>query len=113
MTTTDAAAAARDLFAALPRGAVVINAARGAHLVEADLLEALESGHLRGASLDVFVEEPLPKDHPFWRHPKVHVTPHMAAVTHASRSAEVVAEAVRAFREGRPLPNLVDRKQGY
>ena len=103
----------RDLFAALPRGAVVINAARGAHLVEADLLEALESGHLRGASLDVFVEEPLPADHPFWRHPKVHVTPHMAAVTHASRSAEVVAEAVRAFREGRPLPNLVDRKQGY
>ncbi len=103
----------RDLFAALPRGAVVINAARGAHLVEADLLEALESGHLRGASLDVFVEEPLPADHPFWHHPKVHVTPHMAAVTHASRSAEVVAEAVRAFREGRPLPNLVDRKQGY
>ena len=103
----------RDLFAALPQGAVVVNAARGGHLVEDDLLAALDSGHLAGASLDVFVEEPLPEGHPFWRHPKVHVTPHVAAITHASRSADVVAEAVRAFREGRPLPNLVDRSKGY
>jgi len=103
----------RDLFAALPRGAVVINAARGGHLVEDDLLAALDSGHLAGASLDVFVEEPLADGHPFWRHPRVHVTPHVAAITHASRSAEVVAEAIRAFREGRPLPNLVDRSKGY
>ncbi|MCW2238088.1 2-hydroxyacid dehydrogenase [Azospirillum canadense] len=103
----------RDLFAALPRGAVVINAARGGHLVEADLLEALDSGHLRGASLDVFAEEPLPPGHPFWSHPRIHVTPHIAAVTHPSRSAHIVVDAITALRDGRPLPNLVNRKQGY
>ncbi|OYD85760.1 2-hydroxyacid dehydrogenase [Azospirillum brasilense] len=103
----------RKLFAALPKGAVVVNAARGGHLVEDDLLAALESGHIAGASLDVFAEEPLPAGHPFWTHPKVHVTPHVAAITHPSRSAAVVAEAITAFREGRPLPNLVDRSQGY
>nr|WP_246500914.1 glyoxylate/hydroxypyruvate reductase A [Azospirillum rugosum] len=103
----------RDLFAALPRGAVVINAARGGHLVEADLLEALDSGHLRGASLDVFAEEPLPPGHPFWSHPRIHVTPHIAAITHPSRSAHIVVDAITALREGRPLPNLVDRGQGY
>ncbi|MBP2230313.1 glyoxylate/hydroxypyruvate reductase A [Azospirillum agricola] len=101
------------LFAALPAGAVVINAARGRHLVEADLLAALDSGHLRGASLDVTVTEPLPPGHPFWRHPKIRITPHVAAVTHPSLSAAQVAEAVRAFRAGEPLPNLVDRKRGY
>ncbi|WP_448204098.1 2-hydroxyacid dehydrogenase [Azospirillum sp. sgz302134] len=103
----------RDLFAALPQGAVVVNAARGGHLVENDLLDALKDGHLAGASLDVFADEPLPQGHPFWSHPKIHVTPHVAAITHASRSAEVVVEAIRAFREGRPLPNVVDRTQGY
>ena len=103
----------RELFAALPRGAVVINAARGGHLVEADLLEALDGGHLRGASLDVFAEEPLPPDHPFWSHPRIHVTPHVAAITHPSRSAHIVVEAITALRDGRPLPNLVDRRQGY
>ncbi|MCG5239213.1 2-hydroxyacid dehydrogenase [Azospirillum doebereinerae] len=102
-----------ELFAALPAGAVVVNAARGRHLVEEDLLAALDSGRLRGASLDVFVTEPLPPDHPFWRHPKIVITPHVAAITHPSLSAEQVAEAVRAFRAGRPLPNLVDRKRGY
>ncbi|CAO3418063.1 2-hydroxyacid dehydrogenase [Azospirillum doebereinerae] len=102
-----------ELFAALPAGAVVVNAARGRHLVEEDLLAALDSGHLRGASLDVFVTEPLPPEHPFWRHPKIVATPHVAAITHPSLSAEQVAEAVRAFRDGRPLPNLVDRRRGY
>lgn len=103
----------RDLFAALPRGAVVINAARGGHLVESDLLEALDSGQLRGASLDVFAEEPLPPGHPFWSHPRIHVTPHVAAITHPSRSAHIVVDAITALRDGRPLPNLVDRGQGY
>lgn len=101
------------LFAALPKGAVVINAARGGHQVESDLLDALESGHLRGASLDVFVKEPLPADHPLWRHPKVRVTPHVAGVTHPSRCVDQVVAAVTALREGRPLPNLVDRSRGY
>ena len=71
------------LFARLPRGAVVINAARGQHLVEADLLAALDSGQVSGATLDVFQEEPLPADHPFWTHPRVTVTPHIAAITQA------------------------------
>lgn len=101
------------LFAALPKGAVVINAARGGHLVESDLLDALESGHLRGASLDVFATEPLPADHPLWRHPNVRITPHVAGVTHPSRCVDQVAAAVTALREGRPLPNLVDRSRGY
>jgi glyoxylate/hydroxypyruvate reductase A len=101
------------LFAALPKSAVVINAARGGHLVESDLLDALEGGHLRGASLDVFATEPLPADHPLWHHPKVRVTPHVAGVTHPSRCVDQVAAAVTALREGRPLPNLVDRSRGY
>nr|WP_301311696.1 glyoxylate/hydroxypyruvate reductase A [Azospirillum lipoferum] len=101
------------LFAALPKGAVVVNAARGGHLVESDLLDALESGHLRGASLDVFATEPLPADHPLWRHPKVRITPHVAGVTHPSRCVDQVAAAMTALREGRPLPNVVDRSRGY
>nr|WP_246513356.1 glyoxylate/hydroxypyruvate reductase A [Azospirillum picis] len=101
------------LFAALPQGAVVVNAARGGHLVEEDLLAALDSGHLRGASLDVFATEPLPEGHPLWRHPQVRITPHVAAVTHPSRSAVQVAEAIEAHRAGRPLANLVDRRRGY
>jgi glyoxylate/hydroxypyruvate reductase len=102
-----------DLFAALPSGAVVVNAARGGHLVEADLLAALESGHLRGASLDVFAEEPLPSGHPFWGYPAIRITPHVAAITHPSRSAAQVAAAVKAFQAGQPLANQVDRKRGY
>ena len=101
------------LFAALPKGAVVVNAARGGHLVESDLLDALESGHLRGASLDVFATEPLPADHPLWRHPKVRITPHVAGVTHPSRCVDQVAAAMTALCEGRPLPNVVDRSRGY
>ena len=68
-----------DVLAELPRGAYVINAARGGHLVEEDLLTALESGHIAGATLDVFGQEPLPPDHPFWNHPKVTMTPHNAS----------------------------------
>lgn len=101
------------LFATLPKGAVVINAARGGHLVEADLLAALESGHLGGASLDVFAEEPLPPGHPFWTHPKVHVTPHVAGITHPSRSADHVADAILRLETGQPLLHVVDRARGY
>lgn len=100
-------------FAKLPRGSYVINCARGEHLVEEDLLAALDSGHIAGAALDVFRVEPLPGDHPFWRHPKVFVTPHAATCTNANSAARYVADIIRRHYEGRPLLNLVDCDQGY
>lgn len=101
------------LFAGLPRGAVVINAARGRLQVEEDLLAALDSGHLSGATLDVFRTEPLPDDHPFWTHPKVTVTPHIAAITQARTGIRHIADAIARARSGEPLPHLVDRMRGY
>jgi len=78
-----------------------------------DLLAALESGQLSAAVLDVFEQEPLPREHPFWRHQKVIVTPHAAAATHAPTAAAGVAENLRRLRAGRPLINLVDPASGY
>ncbi len=101
------------LFAALPAGAAVINLGRGAHLVEADLLEALDRGALQHAVLDVFQHEPLPADHAFWRHPQVTVLPHVAAQTDPRSASAVVATNLRALRDGRPLQHLVDRSRGY
>jgi len=101
------------LFAALPKGAALVNCARGAHLVESDLLAALDAGQLSGAVLDVFREEPLPPGHPFWSHPRIVVTPHIAAATNPRTAAPVVADALRRMAEGRKLLNLVDRQQGY
>ncbi|MGH7088005.1 MAG: 2-hydroxyacid dehydrogenase [Stellaceae bacterium] len=101
------------LFAALPKGAAIVNCARGAHLIEADLLAALDSGHLSAAALDVFRIEPLPKEHPFWRHPKILVTPHAAAATNPNTAAPIVAEALRRFAAGARPANLVDRARGY
>ncbi len=101
------------LFAALPQGASLVNCGRGAHLVERDLLAALESGQLSAAVLDVFRDEPLPPEHPFWGHPRIVVTPHVAAYTHAPTAASVVAEALRRLRDGHPLLNQVDRQRLY
>lgn len=101
------------LFAELPRGAAVINCARGRHLVEADLLAALDSGQLSAAVLDVFQDEPLPGDHPFWRHERIVMTPHAAAATHPPTAAPVVAENLRRLRDGRPLINRVDGSERY
>jgi glyoxylate/hydroxypyruvate reductase A len=101
------------LFAALPKGAAVINCARGAHLVEEDLLAALDSGQVSAAVLDVFREEPLPPAHPFWSHPRVIVTPHVAAATHPPTAAPIVADNLRRRREGRPLLNEADRTRRY
>ena len=102
-----------DTFARLPRGAVVINAARGGHVVDSDLLAALEDGQIGGASLDVFAEEPLPPDHPFWRHPRIAVTPHIASVTHARTCADTVIAQIRRLESGAPLRHTVDRSQQY
>lgn len=103
----------RAVFAALAPGAVLIHAARGAHLVEADLLAALEAGHLSRAVIDVFAPEPLPAGHPFWRHPAVTVTPHVAAITRAGTGAEDIVANYRRAMAGQPLINQVDRSQGY
>ncbi|MBS7792884.1 glyoxylate/hydroxypyruvate reductase A [Roseococcus sp. SDR] len=97
----------------LPRGAFVINAARGGHLVAEDLLAALDSGHVAAAALDVFEPEPLPAEHRFWTHPKVLVWPHASAITIPSSAAPQVVENLRRAREGRPLINLVDFSAGY
>ena len=103
----------RQRLATLARGAGLVNLARGAHVVEADLLEALDNGHLGHAVLDVFHTEPLPAAHPFWRHPKVSVLPHIAAQTDPRSAARMAAANVLALREGRPLENVVDRVRGY
>jgi glyoxylate/hydroxypyruvate reductase A len=100
-------------FARLPRGAGLVNAARGGHLVEPDLLAALDSGQLSGAILDVFQEEPLPANHLFWRHPRIIVTPHVAAETHPPTAAPIIAAAISAFEAGEPVPNQVDLARGY
>ncbi len=100
-------------FAALPRGAGLVNAGRGGHLVEADLIPALDSGQLAAAALDVFRDEPLPPGHPFWRHPRILVTPHIAGITNPTTAAAIVLDNIRRFEEGRPLLNEVDRTQGY
>ncbi len=101
------------LFAAMRRGAGLVNLGRGAHLVEADLLAALADGQIGHAVLDVFREEPLPAEHPFWSHQQVTVLPHVAALTDTRSAARVVAQNLRALRDGRPLANLVDRARGY
>jgi glyoxylate/hydroxypyruvate reductase A len=100
-------------FALLPQGAALINVARGGHLVEEDLLAALASGRLSAAVLDVFREEPLPAGHPFWSHPRIIVTPHIAAATHPPTAAPIILDNIRRFEEGRPLLNQIDPAQGY
>jgi glyoxylate/hydroxypyruvate reductase A len=101
------------LFAQLPRGAAIVNAGRGAHLVEADLVPALDSGQLSAAVLDVFRTEPLPPEHPFWRDERIVVTPHVAAATNPGTASLVVAESIRRLRGGQPLLNVVDRARRY
>ncbi len=98
---------------ALSRGAFVINIARGAHVVDADLIAALDSGHIAGATLDVFADEPLPREHPFWAHPGITVTPHIASLTNPETAADGVADNLRRLADGRPLLHLVDRARGY
>jgi glyoxylate/hydroxypyruvate reductase A len=97
----------------LQPGGYVINVARGAHLVDADLLDLLDSGHLAGAALDVFRAEPLPPEHPFWRHPKITVTPHTSARTLRDESIAQIARKILAFERGEPIAGVVDRQRGY
>jgi glyoxylate/hydroxypyruvate reductase len=94
-------------------GSSLVNLARGAHVIDADLLAALNSRHLKRAVLDVFHTEPLPSDHPFWTHPQVTVLPHVAAQTDPRSAAQVVARNLTAMRSGNPMQNLVNRHTGY
>ena len=93
--------------------AALINAARGGHVVEADLLAALDSGAVGAATLDVFDTEPLPQGHPFWAHPRVRVTPHVAAITYGDTTAREIASNIKRFRAGAPMSGLVDRRRHY
>jgi len=102
-----------ETLAQLPRGAVVMNPGRGALIDDAALLAALDSGQIAHATLDAFRIEPLPSDDPYWSHPKVTVTPHIASETRVATASEVVAENIRRGAAGEPLLHLVDRSLGY
>jgi glyoxylate/hydroxypyruvate reductase len=100
-------------LALLPMGATLINPGRGTLIDDAALLAALDSGRIGRATLDVFRTEPLPADHPFWAHPRVTVTPHIAAETRPESAARVVAENLRRLVAGEPILHPVDRSAGY
>lgn len=100
-------------FAAMPQGAAVINVARGGVLKEKDLLRALDTGQIAGATLDVFEKEPLGKRNPIWRHPRIQMTPHIASMIVFETAAQQVVEAIRRSSAGEALDGLVDRTKGY
>ena len=103
----------RERLALLPRSAYLVNVARGGLVVDADLLALLDEGHLAGAILDVFRDEPLPAEHPFWHHPRITVTPHVSAVTLVQESVDQVAAKIRRLDAGLPVGGVVDRDRGY
>jgi glyoxylate/hydroxypyruvate reductase A len=103
----------RDTLSRLQPGGYVINVARGAHLVDEDLLALLDEGHLAGATLDVFRAEPLPAEHPFWTHPSIAVTPHTSARTLRDESIAQIAGKIRALEQGEPIAGIVDPVRGY
>jgi glyoxylate/hydroxypyruvate reductase len=100
-------------LAMLPKGAVILNPGRGPLIDDTALLVALDAGHIGHATLDVFRVEPLPTDHPFWSHPRVTVTPHIAADTRVASAARVIAENIRRGEAGEQFLHLVDRLRGY
>jgi glyoxylate/hydroxypyruvate reductase len=97
----------------LPRGACVVNVARGALIVDDDLLALLDSGHLAGAMLDVFRDEPLPPAHRFWHHPRVVLTPHVSAITLVEEAVAQIAGKIRRLEAGLPITGIVAHDQGY
>lgn len=103
----------RDTLGRLKPGGYLINVARGAHLVEEDLLKLLDSGQMAGATLDVFRTEPLPAGHPFWNHPQITVTPHTSARTLRDESIAQIAGKIRALEAGQPIAGVVDPVRGY
>ena len=103
----------KELFEKLPKGAYIINVARGQHLVEHDLLEMIDKGHLSGASLDVFRIEPLPQEHPFWENSKIRITPHIASITNPQKVVHQLIGNYRRMKEGKELKNTIERRLGY
>ena len=105
----------REVLERLPTGAIVVNVSRGTLLDEAGLLDLLDAARIRGAALDVFSAEPLPAGHPLWRHPRVLVSPHVAAVTTRfwERETGLIVENIRRYLAGAPLANVVDLEAGY
>lgn len=102
-----------DLFRRCNKGTYLINVARGKHLVEDDLITALDEGYLSGALLDVFNEEPLPQDHPFWEREEITITPHIASVTNPEAASPQIVENYHRILNNRPLINQIERKKGY
>lgn len=103
----------QDTLGKLPHGAYLINIARGAHLVEEDLLKLVKNGHIAGATLDVFRQEPLAPAHAFWPEPRITITPHIAATTECTESVRQIAEKIRRLERGESIAGLVDRTRGY
>jgi glyoxylate/hydroxypyruvate reductase A len=100
-------------FERLAPGAYLVNLARGPHVVDNDLLQAMKSGQIAAAALDVFHQEPLPDNHPFWTTPRIEITPHVAAITLRAESIEQIALKIRALTRGEPISGIVDAKRGY
>nr|WP_321302307.1 glyoxylate/hydroxypyruvate reductase A [Alcaligenes faecalis] len=103
----------RDVLSNLQPGGYLINVARGGHLVDADVLEALKSGHLSGALLDAFTQEPLPADHPYWGIPSVMITPHISGITVRELALEQIGSRIELLQEGKPASGRVNHSQGY
>lgn len=102
-----------ETLALMPKGSIIINPGRGPLIDDDALLQSLDAGHIKHATLDTFKVEPLPEDHPYWTHPKVTVTPHIAAETRAKYSSLTIAENIKRGEAGEPFLHLVDRSAGY
>lgn len=113
LTSETSGILSKELLLQLPKGAYLINVARGGHLVDKDLLEMLDNGHLSGAGLDVYHQEPLNTDHPFWEHSKIHMTPHYASVSDTDFVVPQILENYRRLQNGEPLLNLISKSKGY
>lgn len=103
----------QQLLKQLPEHAVLINVARGEHVVEADLLDALNNARLLAATLDVFASEPQPSKHPYWQHPNITLTPHCAALSDLDSVIEQIAENILRLKARQPLINCINKQQGY
>ncbi len=103
----------KETFSYLPKGAFLINVGRGAHNQEEDIVESIENGQLSGALLDVFKTEPLPAQHPFWQHPKIQITPHIASLSNPETVVAGIVENFERFQRGERLLNLVHLEKGY